>query len=54
MNGSLTKETTMVLDLRSAPAGANAPKAPSQDIFDLLFPPPSPLDLLFPTPAGHR
>lgn len=43
-----------MFDLRSTPTGANVPKAPSQDIFDLLFPPPSPLDLLFPTPAGHR
>jgi hypothetical protein len=51
MNRLLTKEPPMVvLDLRTAPISASGQERPSQDIFDLLFPPPSPLDLLFPLP----
>jgi hypothetical protein len=51
MNGLLTKETTMGLDLRCAPSGANTIGHSSWDAFDLLFPHPNLLDLLYPTPA---
>jgi len=41
----------LVLDLRTAPIPASGWERTSQDAFDLLFPPPSPLDLLFPLQA---